>query len=161
MPTTLEKAPQKESVSVLITPVDERRFDSENKKLTSEIENVKKSQEKFETRIEKKFDEQRQDMNIRLEKVDARFARLTHDMNAGFEKVDVRFERLIHDMNARFEKVDARFERLIQDMNTRFEKVDARFDKIDARFEGINNRLWWVFSTVILSILAPVVLKFF
>ncbi|MDR1730999.1 MAG: hypothetical protein LBR61_02790 [Synergistaceae bacterium] len=68
----------------MITPVDEKRFESEIRFLDSRIEDVKRGQERFENEVLRRFD-----------KIDARF-----------EKVDARFERI----DERFGKVDASFE---------------------------------------------------
>jgi polyhydroxyalkanoate synthesis regulator phasin len=70
----------------LSVPVEEKIFTSEIKRLDSDIANAKKSQEKFETKIEKAVDD------------------LRRDMREGFAKVDARIDRL----DSRIDKLDSR-----------------------------------------------------
>ncbi|MDR2176088.1 MAG: hypothetical protein LBO82_09180, partial [Synergistaceae bacterium] len=44
---------QRETISILITPVDERRFESEIRRMDEAVSDEKKNRDKFETRIEK------------------------------------------------------------------------------------------------------------
>jgi DNA anti-recombination protein RmuC len=89
---------------------ESRRVDAAFRRLDSEIAEVKKSQEKFETKIEKALNDVRIDMGA-----------LRADMNTRFEK---------------FEKsVDSRFTKLESSVNNRFDKVDDRFDKVNDRFD--------------------------
>jgi hypothetical protein len=71
---------QRGGVSV---PVEEKIFSSEIKRLDSDITNVKKSQEKFETKIEKAIDDLRQDMRD-----------LRQETREGLAKVDARIDKL-------------------------------------------------------------------
>jgi peptidoglycan hydrolase CwlO-like protein len=76
------------------TAVDERRFESEIRRIDTTLADERKNREKFETRIEKSVNDLRGEMNAQFEKVDARF-----------EKVESDIKDLRNDMNARFEKV--------------------------------------------------------
>jgi hypothetical protein len=140
MTTTLDREQPKNSISFPITPVDERRFDTESRRLTSEIENIKKSQEKSETRVEKKLDELKQDMNTRFEKTDAQIN--------GFRR----------EVDTRFEKIDTQINEFHREVNTRFEKIDGQFNEFR---KEMNDRLWWIMGAVVFSILLPVALKYF
>ncbi|MDR1623028.1 MAG: hypothetical protein LBS00_11695 [Synergistaceae bacterium] len=113
----------------LITPVDEKRFESELRRVDSNIAGASRSQEKFETEVFRRF----------------------NTIDTRFEKIDARFER----MDA---QIDARFERMETQINARFERMDAQ---IDARFREVNNRLWWIMGAIIVSILIPLMLKYF
>ena len=57
-------------------PGEDKNFSSEVKRLDSEILNIKKSHEKFETRIEKAVDDLRQETRTGFARVDARIAKL-------------------------------------------------------------------------------------
>jgi hypothetical protein len=169
----------KEMAVMAEVPVDEKIFTSELRRIDSDIANMKKSQEKFESRTEKAIGDLRVDMNRRFEKMDARFdkldarfGKLENTVEARFEKlentVEARFGKLESTVDARFEKlensVDARFGKLENSVNTRFEKVDAHFDKVDTAIydlrKEMHDRLWWVFGAIILSVLVPVILKY-
>lgn len=78
-------------------PVEEKTFSSEVKRFDSEIANIKKSHDKFETKVEKAIDDLRQDMRDGFAKVDARIDRL-----------DARIDRL----DARIDKIDGRIDRI-------------------------------------------------
>lgn len=70
-------------------------------------------------RMDAGFAEQRNEMNVR-------FDRLEKSLEVRFDKVDERFERV----DARFREVDLRFEMVLDRMDRRFEKVDAKFDAV-------------------------------
>jgi hypothetical protein len=61
-------------------PVDNKLFNSEVKRLDSEISGMKKSQEKYETDILKRFDR----VDIKFDKMDARFEKLEAKMDSNF-----------------------------------------------------------------------------
>ena len=69
---------------------EERIFDSEIRRIDSEIGNIKKSADKQEDRFTRAF-----------EKLEA-------TLEAGFEKIDQRFENLDSKLNARMDKIDDR-----------------------------------------------------
>ncbi|MDR1620778.1 MAG: hypothetical protein LBS00_00210 [Synergistaceae bacterium] len=77
----------------LITPVDEKRLESELRRVDSNIAGVSRSHEKFEAEVFKRFDM----IDARFEKIDARF-----------EKVDARFERMEAQIDIRFQEVNNR-----------------------------------------------------
>jgi uncharacterized protein YpuA (DUF1002 family) len=112
---------QRETFSVSVTPVDEKRFESEIRRTDAVVAEEKKSREKFETQIEKAVN----DLHV--------------EMNSRFEKME--------------KNIDTRFEKMEKSIDTRFEKVDARFDRMD-------DRLWWIFGAVVISILIPLVTKY-
>jgi DNA repair exonuclease SbcCD ATPase subunit len=128
----------REPFSALVGFVDEKRFESEIRRIDTVAADEKKNREKFETRIEKTISNLRDDMVERFEKVDARF-----------EKVDARFDKV----DARFEKVDARFEKVESEIKYLRSEMNGRMDRLD-------DRLWWIFGAVVLSILVPVVLRY-
>jgi ribosome-associated translation inhibitor RaiA len=144
-----------------LTPVDEKRFESEIRRMDATISEEKKNREKFETRIEKAVNDLRGEVNTRFDNmeksVDTRFDKLE-------KSVDVRFDKLEKSVDTRFDKVDMRFDKLEESVDTRFDKLeksaDTRFDKIDARMNHLDNRLWWIFGAVALSILVPIVMKY-
>jgi hypothetical protein len=73
-------------------------------------------------------------LESRLEKkIDA----LRSDMNRRFDGVDDRFDGIRDDMNGRFAQVEARFDK----MDIRFDKMDVRFDKMDVRFDRLEDRV--------------------
>ncbi len=94
------------------------------------LDDLKNQVDELGLRMERGFAEQRQEMNVRFDRLEAR-------LEARFEKIDERFEK----MDERFEKIDERFERV----DARFEKVDERFvgilEKIDDRSVGINHEI--------------------
>ena len=67
------------------TAVDERRFESEIRRIDTTLADERKNREKFETRIEKAVNDLRGDMN-------ARFDKMEKSVDARFEKVDVKFD---------------------------------------------------------------------
>ncbi|MDR1650138.1 MAG: hypothetical protein LBR71_07740 [Synergistaceae bacterium] len=143
---------RRESFSVLAASVDEKRFESEIRRIDTAVSDEKKNREKFETRIEKTVNDLRGDMNARFDKVDAHFDKV----DARFEKVDARFEKV----DARFDKVESEIKYLRSEMNDRMDRLDGRMDRLDGRMDRLDDRLWWIFGAVVLSILVPVVLKY-
>jgi DNA anti-recombination protein RmuC len=146
LPTTpATRGTQRETFSVSVTPVDEKRFEGEMRRMDAALSEEKKNREKFETRIEKTMNDLRVEMNVRFDKIDARFEKMENN-------IDARFEKMENNMDARFEKaeknVDARFEKVEKN-------IDERFDKADSRMSRLEDRLWWIFGAIILSILLP------
>ena len=88
------------------TAVDERRFESEIRRIDTTLADERKNREKFETRIEKAVNDLRSDMNAQFNKmeksVDTRFDRLEKSVDARFEKVDVKFDQLNDKMDSHF-----------------------------------------------------------
>jgi DNA anti-recombination protein RmuC len=134
---------QRETFSVSVTPEDEKRFESEIRRTDAVVAEEKKSREKFETQIGKAVNDLHVEMNSRFEKME--------------KSIDTRFEKMEKSIDTRFEKVeksiDTRFEKMEKSIDTRFEKVDARFDRMD-------DRLWWIFGAVDISILIPLATKY-
>ena len=66
-------------------------------------------------------------------------------LTAAFGALATMFAWLRSDTNARFDKVDARFDKVDDKVDARFDKVDdkvdARFDKVDARFERLEAKV--------------------
>jgi hypothetical protein len=85
---------QRESFSVLVTPVDEKRFESEIRRMDAAVSEEKKSREKFETRIEKAVNDLRGDMNARFEKIEKSIDTRFDKVDTRFDKMDVRMARL-------------------------------------------------------------------
>ena len=77
----------------LSMPVEEKIFTSEVKRLDSDIANVKKAQEKFETKTEKAIDGLLEDVRD-----------LRQEMRDGFAKADARIDKL----DARIDRLDGR-----------------------------------------------------
>ncbi|MDR1622786.1 MAG: hypothetical protein LBS00_10470 [Synergistaceae bacterium] len=123
--------------------MDEKRFESELRRVDSNIAGASRSQEKFETEVFRRF-------NI---------------IDGHFEKIDTRFEKMEAQIDVRFKKVDARFEKMEAQIDTRFEKVDEDIkdlrNEVNARFKETNDRLWWIMGAIIVSILIPLMLKYF
>jgi peptidoglycan hydrolase CwlO-like protein len=87
----------RETISAPITPVDERRFESEIRRIDTSGADEKKNREKFETRIEKAVSDLRDDVkDLRGEIKDLR-----GEMNA-------EFKNLRGEVNARIDRLDAR-----------------------------------------------------
>jgi chromosome segregation ATPase len=151
--TSTARGTQRETFSVSVTPVDEKRFESEIRRINVVISEEKKSREKFETQTEKAVNDLRREMISRFEKVDSRF-----------EKVDARFDRMEKSIDVRFEKVDARFDRMEKSIDARFEKVDDEIknlrNEVTTRMDRMDDRLWWIFGAAVISILIPIVMKY-
>jgi peptidoglycan hydrolase CwlO-like protein len=131
--TLAARGTQRETFTIPITPVDEKRFESEIRRTDAAVSDEKKNREKFETRIEKAVGDLRGEMNARFDKMDTRFG-----------KVDDEFKR-----------VRGEIKDLYGEMNTRFDKMDST---MNAHFEKMDSRLWWVVGTIILSIWLPIAL---
>jgi predicted transcriptional regulator len=136
VPPLTERRTSREPISVSVIPVDEKRFESEIRRIDTVFSEERKNREKFETRIEKAVNDLRGDMNSRFDKME--------------KSVDARFEKI----DARFEKIDARFE-----------KIDVRFEKIDVRFEKMNDKMdshfKWMMGFLVGAVLIPIALQYF
>ncbi|MDR1979366.1 MAG: hypothetical protein LBQ42_11595 [Synergistaceae bacterium] len=71
-------------------------------------------------------------------------------MKKSQEKFEIRIEKSLEDLK--------------QDMNKRFEKTDKAVDGLREDIKDLhkemNDRLWWLFGAIVLSILVPVILKY-
>jgi archaellum component FlaC len=136
---------RREPFPALAAFVDEKRFESEVRRIDAAASDEKRNREKFETRIEKIVIDLRGEMHTQFEKVDAQFGKV----DARFDKIDARFEKV----DARFDKVDARFEKVESEIKDLRGELNARMDRLD-------ERLWWIFGAIALSILVPVTLRY-
>ncbi|MDR1623001.1 MAG: hypothetical protein LBS00_11555 [Synergistaceae bacterium] len=87
------------------TAVEEKRFESEIRRIDTTLAGERKNREKFEIEVLKRFDK----VDVRFEKVDSNIRDLRSEMNARFESVYLRFE-----------KVDAKFDKLADKMDSYF-----------------------------------------
>ncbi|MDR1378248.1 MAG: hypothetical protein LBJ36_04280 [Synergistaceae bacterium] len=122
---------QRETFSATITPVDEKRFESEIRRTDAAVSDEKKNREKFETRIEKNIYDLRGEMK---------------DLRSDMKDLRSDMKDLRDEMNLRFEKTDRDMKDLRGEMNTRMNRLD--------------DRLWWIFGAVLISILLPIVMKY-
>lgn len=83
-------------------------------------------------RVEEELRHQRELMIDGFNRVDKRFEQLINEMNMRFAQVDKRFEQV----DKRFEQVDKRLEQV----DKRFEQFDKRFEQVDKRFEQFEKR---------------------
>jgi flagellar capping protein FliD len=105
-------------------------------------------------------DDQMDDLNAKVDRIDAdvrglrvemktEFTAVRGEIREGFEKIEKRFEKI----DKRFEKTDERFEQRFEKMDARFENTDERFEKrfekIDARFESMDVRLHQIYQTML------------
>ena len=162
--TAVAEETRRETFSAPITPVDEKRFESELRRIDAAVSEEKKAREKFETRIEKSINDLRGEMNSRFDKmeksVDTRFDKIEKSVDTRFEKMEKNVDARFNEVNARFEKVDGESRDLRGEMkDLRGEMKDLRGD-VNVRMDRLDDRLWWIFGAVIISILLPVVMKF-
>jgi uncharacterized coiled-coil DUF342 family protein len=137
--TAVARGTGRETISVPITPVDERRFESEIRRIDTSGADEKKNREKFETRIEKAVSELRGDVkDLRGEIKDLR-----GEMNA--EIKGLRGE------------VNAEIKGLRGEVNA---EIKGLRGEMNARMTQLGNYIWWVFGAVILSILLPIAMKY-
>jgi chaperonin cofactor prefoldin len=133
----------KENLSAPLVIVEEKRFESEIKRIDTAVADGKKVHEKFETEVLRRFD-----------KVDARFDKV----DVRFDKVDARFDKI----DARFEKVDVRFEKLEESIDARFEKAEKNTDaKLDKLNDKIDSHFKWMITLLVGTILVPIALQYF
>ena len=83
--------------------VEERVFDSEIKRINSDIARIEKSIDKQEDKFTRAFEKLEATLN-------ARFKEMNENSNARFEKIDERFKEMEESFNARFEKMDAKLD---------------------------------------------------
>ncbi len=92
----------------------------------------------FADALQETFDEQigalasKADIELILERMDARFAQSDARVERFEAQVDARFEQFEAQVDARFERVDARFAQ----MDDQFARVDERFVQMEAHFEA-------------------------
>jgi predicted nucleic acid-binding Zn-ribbon protein len=129
----------RESFSVSITPVDEKRFESEIRRLDTSGADEKKNREKFETRIEKAVFDLHDEMK---------------DLRGEMKGMRGEMKDLRGEMKDLREEVRGE----IKDL--RGEMKDLR-DEMSIRINRLDERLWWIFGVVVLSGLFPFGLKFF
>jgi hypothetical protein len=98
IPNPIARSVPREILPPIFTAVDEKRFESEIRRIDTTLADERKNREKFETEVFRRFD-----------KVDVRFEKLEKSIDARFQKVD-----------ARFEKVDVKFDRLNDKMDSHF-----------------------------------------
>jgi dipeptidase len=141
----------KENLSGSLVLVDEKRFESEIKRIDTAAADGKKAHEKFETEVLRRFDK----VDARFDKVDVRFDKFEKSVDSRFDKVDERFEKAEKNTNARFEKleksIDARFEKAEKSTDAKLEKLN---DKIDSHFK-------WMITLLVGTILVPIALQYF
>ena len=139
----------------------DRRFEMTEKRFEQIDKRFEKMDKSFE-KMDERFEQQRKDINQRFEKMDERFEQQREDINQRFEQVDKRFEQQREDINQRFEQQR-------EDINQRFEQqredINQRFDKIDAKFEGIYQRIerfmvWSFGFTLTIAGLVIAILRF-
>jgi hypothetical protein len=85
MTTSATRGTGRETFSLPVTPVDEKRFESEMRRTDAAVSEEKKNREKFETRTEKAINDLHGEMNARFEKVDARFEKLENKIDSNFK----------------------------------------------------------------------------
>jgi hypothetical protein len=76
---------QREILSVPVTPVDEKRFESDIRRIDAAVSEEKKGREKFETRIEKAVYDLRGDMNDLRGEMNARLEKLNDKIDGNFK----------------------------------------------------------------------------
>ena len=80
-----------------------------------------------------------------VESLDQRLTNLSHDVNRRFaearEYTEQRFTEAREHVDARFEQIDQRFTEAREHVDQRFASVDARFDRLEMRFDTLEERL--------------------
>jgi len=80
-----------------------------------------------------------------VESLDQRLTNLSHDVNRRFaearEYTDQRFTEAREHVDQRFEQIDQRFTEAREHIDQRFASVDARFDRLEMRFDTLEERL--------------------
>lgn len=80
----------------------------------------------------------RSEMNKRFDQVDRRFDSFDNEMSKRFGSFD-------NEMNKRFDSFDnemnKRFDSLDNEMNKRFNQMDRQFDKVESRFESLEQKM--------------------
>ncbi|MDR2137845.1 MAG: hypothetical protein LBO68_06105 [Synergistaceae bacterium] len=76
---------QRETVSISVIPLDERRFESEIRRVDTTVSEEKKGREKFETRIEKAVNDLRGEMKDLRGEMNARFEKVNDKIDGNFK----------------------------------------------------------------------------
>jgi hypothetical protein len=87
IPSPIARKAPREILPPTFIAVDERRFESEIRRIDTTLADERKNREKFEIEVFRRFDK----VDSRFEKVDVRF-----------EKVDVKFDKLNDKMDSHF-----------------------------------------------------------
>jgi hypothetical protein len=83
-PNPAKRDTPREFVPPTFTAVDERRFESEIKRIDTTLADERKNREKFETEVFRRFDK----VDTRFEKTDSNIKELRGEMYAGFDKLN-------------------------------------------------------------------------
>ena len=97
-PNPITRNTQREVLPLTFTAVDEKRFESEIKRIDTTLTDERKNREKFESEVLKRFDK----VDVRFDKVDARFDKLEKSIDSRFEKVDAKFDKMNDKMDSHF-----------------------------------------------------------
>ncbi|MDR1650129.1 MAG: hypothetical protein LBR71_07690 [Synergistaceae bacterium] len=160
----------REFLPPVFTAVDEKRFESEIKRIDTTLADERKNREKFETRIEKSVNDLRGEINTRFDRmektVDARFDKMEKTVDARFDKmeksVDTRFDKMEKSVSARFDKmeksVDARFEKVDSDIRDLRGEMFAGFDRLNGKMDSLFR---WMIGFLVGAVLIPIALQYF
>jgi hypothetical protein len=88
-----------------------------------------------------------------IKRIDSEISQLKKNQEKNSSDVLKRFDKMEHGIGLRFEKVDACFDKLEHSIDQRLEKVDVRLNRFD-------DRLWWIFGAILISILLPIIMKY-
>ncbi|MDR1648852.1 MAG: hypothetical protein LBR71_01205 [Synergistaceae bacterium] len=157
---------EREFLPPVFIAVDERRFESEIKRIDTTLADERKNREKFETRIEKSVNDLRGEMNTRFDNmeksVNARFDKIEKSVDARFDKmeksVDARFDKIEKSVNARFEKVDSDIRDLRGEMFGLRGEMFTGFDKLNGKMDS---HFRWMIGFLVGAVLIPIALQYF
>jgi hypothetical protein len=90
-PNTITRNTQREVLPLTFTAVDEKRFESEIKRIDATLTDERKNREKFESEVLKRFD-----------KVDVRFDKLEKSVDVRFERMEGQINELRREGNSHF-----------------------------------------------------------
>ena len=85
---------ERKSFSAPMVFVDEKRFESEIRRIDASFSEEKKNREKFETRIEKAIFDLRGEVNAKFDKVDTRLERVECEIKDLRTETSARMDRL-------------------------------------------------------------------
>ncbi|GHT01446.1 hypothetical protein AGMMS50276_29480 [Synergistales bacterium] len=111
------------------------------------------AREKFETRIEKTLD-----------RIEAKIDKVETNLNARIDKLEVKIERVETKVESIRTELNARIDSVRTDLKADIK--DARDDSkndsktTNARIDKVEAQLWGILSTVIISIIAQIVLRY-
>jgi peptidoglycan hydrolase CwlO-like protein len=129
---------EREAFSGSIMPVDEKRFESEIRRIDAAISDENKNHEKFETKVEKSNNDLRGDMkDLRGE---------IKDLRGDMKDLHGEIKDLRGEMRGEMKDLRGEIKDLRDEMNTRIGHLD--------------DRLWWLFGAIVLSILLPLAMKY-